>query len=80
MRCLKRFVAREIYNVITNPPTDLPTGHDIRTRRENAGITLTALATTLNIAPIRLSRVERALDYNNNITRQAHNWLNQNAP
>jgi len=39
MRRLKRFVAREIYQVITNPPNDLPTGHDIRQQRLRAGIT-----------------------------------------
>lgn len=78
IRCLKRFVAREIYNVITNPPA-IPTGNDIRTRREHAAITLTALANALNVAPIRLSRVERALDYNNDLTQQADQWLTQNA-
>jgi len=79
MRCLKRFVAREIYNVITNSPEDLPTGHEIRQRRLEAGITLTALANTLDIAPIRLSRVERSLDFNNNLARRAHDWLTQDA-
>ena len=78
MRCLKRFVAREIYNVITNPP-QVPTGHEIRQRRLQTGITLTALANTLDVAPIRLSRVERGLDFNNDLARQAHDWLTQTA-
>ncbi len=78
MRCLKRFVAREIYNVITNPPA-IPSGHDLRQRRLQAGITLTALANALDIAPIRLSRVERGLDYNNDLARSAHTWLTENA-
>ncbi|HEX6166244.1 MAG TPA: IS110 family transposase [Acidimicrobiales bacterium] len=79
MRCLKRFVAREIYNVITNPPA-VPSGHDIRQRRLHNDITLTALATQLDVAPIRLSRVERGLDFNNDLARRAHDWLTQNAP
>ncbi len=78
MRCLKRFVAREIYNVITNPPP-VPSGHEIRQCRLHNDITLTALATTLDVAPIRLSRVERGLDFNNDLARRAHDWLTQNA-
>ncbi|QGG96411.1 IS110 family transposase [Actinomarinicola tropica] len=78
MRCLKRYVAREIFNVVTRPPA-VPTGHDIRQRRLQAGITLTALANTLDIAPIRLSRLERGLDFNNDLATRAATWLTQNA-
>ncbi len=78
IRCLKRFVAREIYNVITNPPA-IPAGHQIRQRRLAADITLTALANALDIAPIRLSRVERGLDFNNDLARQADDWLSHHA-
>ncbi len=78
MRCLKRFIAREIYHIITNPPHDLPTGAELRHRRLQADITLTALACTLDIAPTRLSRLERGLDYNNDLTYRANHWLNKN--
>lgn len=78
IRCLKRYVAREIYQVITNPPT-IADGHQIRQRRLQAGITLTALANTLDIAPIRLSRVERGLDFNNDLANRAHHWLTHHA-
>jgi transposase len=78
MRCLKRFVAREIYNVITNPPT-VPNGQEIRQRRLQNNITLTALAIDLGVAPIRLSRVERGLDFSNDLARRAHDWLTRNA-
>lgn len=77
IRCLKRFVAREIYNVITNPP-DIPTGHEIRQQRLQNHTTLTALANALDVAPIRLSRVERGLDFNNDLTTRAAHWLTQN--
>jgi transposase len=79
IRCLKRFVAREIYNTITNPPDDLPTGPEIRQQRIQADITLTHLATQLGVAPIRLSRLERGLDHHNNLTYQARTWLTQNS-
>lgn len=78
MRCLKRFVAREIYQIITNPPR-VPTGPEIRQRRLQADITLTALANAIDVAPIRLSRVERGLDFNTNLAQHAHDWLTQNA-
>ncbi len=78
MRCLKRFVAREIYNVITNPPDDLPTGHETRQRRLQAGVTLTALANALDVAPIRLSTFERGLTYSNDLAYRARDWLTEN--
>ncbi len=79
MRCLKRFVAREIYHVITCPPDDLPAGHEIRQRRLQAGITLTALANQLDVAPIQLSRLERSLTHSNDLAYRAQNWLTENA-
>jgi hypothetical protein len=78
MRCLKRYVAREIYNVIINPPA-VATGHEIRQRRLQADCTLTALAVALDVAPIQLSRVERGLAFNNDLTQRADDWLTQNA-
>jgi transposase len=78
IRCLKRFVAREIYNVTTNPPV-IPTGHEIRQRRLQADITLTALANALDIAPTRLSRVERCLDFSNDLAERANQWITVNA-
>lgn len=77
MRCLKRFVAREIYNTITNPPP-VPTGPELRRRRLAHGTTLTALAIILDVAPIRLSRLERGLDYNNDLAHRADQWLSTN--
>lgn len=79
MRCLKRFVAREIYHVITSPPDDLPTGDEIRRRRLQAGVTLTALANHLDVAPIRLSTLERGLTHSNDLAYRAHDWLTENA-
>lgn len=77
IRCLKRYVAREIYQLLTNPP-EIPIGHNIRQQRENAGITLTRLALELDVAPITISRIERHLDHNNTLAQQAQTWLNNN--
>lgn len=78
LRCLKRFVAREIYRVITSPPTDLPTGHEIRQQRLQADVTLTALANALDVAPTRLSTLERGLTHNNDLAYRARDWLSEN--
>ncbi|HHK42651.1 MAG TPA: XRE family transcriptional regulator [Planctomycetaceae bacterium] len=65
--------------MITNPPHDIPTGHEIRQRRLQAGITLTALANHLDVAPIQLSRLERGLTHNNDLAHQAQHWLTKSA-
>lgn len=80
IRCLKRYVAREVYHAITNPPNDIPTGHQIRQARLQAGITQTKMANALDIAPIRLSRFERNLDHNTNLAYKARGWLTENTP
>jgi len=63
IRCLKRYIAREIYRAITNPPNDLPTGADLRRLRTHAGLTLTTVANTIDTTPTRLSTLERELAF-----------------
>lgn len=77
IRCLKRYVAREVFQLLTNPP-DVPTGPSIRQQREAAGISLTHLAAQLDLHPTRLSRLERQLDHHNTIAQQAQTWLSNN--
>lgn len=57
MRCLKRFAAREIYNVIANPPDDLPTGHEIRQRRLQQHTSHSPRSPTLSESPNPALRV-----------------------
>lgn len=71
IRCLKRFVAREVFAAIINPPEDIPTGAQLRDSRITAGITLTELATALGITPTKLSRLERGLEHNTKTIRRA---------
>jgi transposase len=61
VRCLKRFVAREIFRVITNPPPAAPTGATIRALRLQAGLTQTQLAVRTGSTLMAVSRVERGL-------------------
>ncbi len=74
IRCLKRFVAREMFRLLTNPPT-VHLGADLRTARTNAQLTLQTAAQQLNTWPIRLSRIERGLLHDNELTGRYHHWL-----
>jgi transposase len=75
MRCLKRFVAREIFTAITNPPADLPTGTELRALRTERNLTLTAISSQFGTSPINISRIERGLTHDTRLARRIREWL-----
>jgi transposase len=75
MRCLKRYVAREIFRLLTNPPA-VPNCDELRTTRIAANITLTTVATELGSWPTRISQLERGLTHNTNLATRYQTWLN----
>ena len=75
MRCLKRFVAREVFTAITNPPTDLPTGSELRALRTERTLTLTAVSSHFATSPISISRLERGLTHDTRLARNIRDWL-----
>lgn len=75
MRCLKRFVAREVYTAITNPPTDLPTGTELRTLRTERNLTLTVVSSQFTTTPTNISRIERGLTHDTQLARKVRDWL-----
>lgn len=75
LRCLKRFIAREIYNTITNPPTHIPTGPELRTLRKQKNQTLAHVANALGTDLNRISRLETGIDHNTTLAQQQHQWL-----
>jgi transposase len=79
MRCLKRYVAREVYQALTNPPEDLPTGAELLALRQDQGLTQGAVCNALGATPIRLSRVERGLVHDTRLARRARTWLLEQA-
>ena len=79
IRCLKRFVAREVFQAITNPPDDLPSGAELRTLRQEQGVSLTLVAGALGTAPIRISMLERGLVHDTALARRCRVWLMENA-
>ncbi len=78
MRCLKRYVAREIYQLLTNPPT-VPDGADLRDTRTAAGISLTVAAEALATWPTRISELGRGLKHNVDLATRYQLWLTQHA-
>jgi transposase len=60
MRCLKRYVARELYRQIMNP-APAPSIADLRPLRRKLGLTLQNAAEDLNQWPSYLSRLERGI-------------------
>lgn len=75
MRCLKRFIAREVYQAITNPSDDLPTGAELRRLRSERGVSLAVVAGAIGAQPLRLSQVERGITHDTRLARRARDWL-----
>ena len=78
-RCLKRHIAREIYQLITDPPPT-PNCAKLRSRRQQEGITITEAAHRLNTQPTLLSRLERGLHHNHQLATRYQQWINTRQP
>jgi transposase len=79
MRCLKRYVAREVYEILTNPPTELVTGDQIRQLRTERGLSLTVVAEHLSTSATHLSRLERGITHDTKRLERIRDWLLQTA-
>ena len=79
IRCLKRHIAREIYQLLTNPP---PTPHcaRLRARRQDADITISQAAQALRTQPSRISALEAGLDHNHHLATRYQRWLHTREP
>ena len=78
IRCLQRHIAREIYQLITNPRTAI-NGQDLRELRGRHQISQRAAATELDTRPIVISRLERGLHHDTNLANRYQTWLQQHA-
>ncbi len=76
MRCLKRYVAREIYRQIFNPVA-APDVTDLRILRKQLGVTLQQAAEQLSQWPSNLSRIERGIARNDHVAQRYRQWLTQ---
>lgn len=74
IRCLKRFIARDIYTLLTNPQPGIDTS-SFRATRERAGLSLQTVADTLGTWPTTISRIERGLAPTHAIVPAYRDWL-----
>ncbi|WP_349361780.1 transposase [Paenarthrobacter sp. PH39-S1] len=76
MRCLKRYVAREIYRVLRNPRPASVT-NDLRPRRLALHLTQVQAARELGTWPTAISRIERGKSRDQDAIARYRNWLDQ---
>lgn len=74
IRCLQRYVAREIHSLLVKDHAVL-TGTELRAARARNHQSLTEAAKALNTWPIKLSRLERGLDHDTEMTARYQAWL-----
>ena len=72
IRCLKRYIAQEIHQILTDPPA-VPKDAHLHQLRHNTGITLTDTAQAINACTNHLSELERGTHHNHNLAERYHN-------
>lgn len=74
IRCLKRYVARQLYTVLTNPaPAEVI--HDLRPRRTALHLPMQHAATDLGIDIMTISRLERGTHLHQPTLTRYRSWL-----
>ncbi|WP_241709038.1 IS110 family transposase [Arthrobacter bambusae] len=79
MRCLKRYVARELYEQLLHPHPG-PDPGTLRTVRTAKHLTLQQAADALHVWPTTLSRLERGLSHDNDFHHRYETWLTAQSP
>lgn len=74
MRCVKRYIANEIYTLITKP-TEVPQVDDLRPLREQKQISLQLAAQHLAVWPTKLSRIERGISRDDRFAASYRDYL-----
>lgn len=74
IRCLKRYIAREMFGLLTKQ-RHVPDTSDLRPTRHAAGITLQDAADCLDTWPARISELERGLSRNDELEDRYRTWL-----
>ena len=74
VRCLKRYVAREVFRLLVTPEA-VPKGADLRTARITRGLSLGPVATALNTSINSISRLERSIVFDTDLARRYERFL-----
>lgn len=78
IRCLKRYVAREIFRVMTNPRS-APWTNDLPPLRLALGLTQVVAASALGCWTTAISRLERSLCRDREVIERYRTWLEKQA-
>lgn len=76
IRCLKRYIAREVFGLLTKE-RHVPDTSDLRPARLAAGLTLQIVADHFNVWPARISEVERGVTRDDQLEHRYREWLSQ---
>lgn len=77
MRCLKRFMAREVYSTLRHPMRlKYARGSKLADIRKSLGLTQKQVARDLNVPNVRLSEIERDACPHEEIRRECDRYLN----
>lgn len=76
LRSLKRYIAREIYRVLTDP-RPVESTDDLRPKRLALGISMQVAADHFHLALTTISRTERGIRANYEFASQYRTWLDQ---
>jgi DNA-binding transcriptional regulator YiaG len=66
IRCLKRYVAREVYAHLVEPKS-VVSGAELQDVRQKADVSLTRVACELGVSATQVSRLERGIVYDNDL-------------
>jgi transposase len=76
VRCLKRYVAREIFHLLVDPK-EVARGEDLRRLRNQNGFTLTQAAQALGTSTSKVSNIERSICLFTAFSERYLEWLAQ---
>ena len=76
LRCLKRFIARELYRILTDPHP-ITSVEDLRPKRVALGMSMQVTANHCGVAQGTISRLERGINVNYDLARHYRTWLDQ---
>jgi transposase len=79
MRCLKRYIAREVFALLTNPQV-VPNGQDLREARTRCALSLRVVAEALGTSISTISRLELGRTHDAQFAIRYGDWLESVAP
>jgi transposase len=74
IRCLKRYIAREVFGLIMRPE-QVPAGPELRALRHGRGLTLANVADAIGSSVVRISQLETEKRFNSDLAKRYESWL-----